>query len=990
MYWLGLSERRPIMKKVVRTVSSAAVLTAALIGLLIQQGGRADTAGTALQFNGSNQFVTFGTASGLGAATFTLETWFKRTGAGATASTGTGGVTAVPLVTKGRGEAENSNLDMNYFLGIRATDNVLAADFEEANTGLTGNTPGLNHPVYGVTAIQNNVWYHAAATYDGATWRLYLNGSLEAQLLVGQPPRSDSIQHAGLATAMTSNGTAAGFFQGVLDEARIWNVARTQAQIQATKNSEIIDPTPNLIGRWGMNEGSGTVVANSAGSVNGTATNGPTWVPGFPMPDTTPPAAPQNLTATAGNTLVTLNWNTNSESDVAGYNVFRSLTTGVPTGGTPLNGGTLITGTTFTDYGLTNFTPYFYVVTAVDTSTNASAASNEMSAMPDPAAGAALSFDGVNDYVTFGAAPGLGTATFTLETWFKRIGTGVGTSTGSGGIVTAVPLVTKGRAEAENSNVDMNYFLGIDAAGGTLVADFEEGAAGASPGLNHPVAGVTAIQNNVWYHAAATYDGATWRLYLNGALEKQLAVGQPPRSDSIQHAGLATAMNSTGVAAGFFQGILDEARIWNFARTQAQIQLTMNLELPSAPGLIGRWGMNEGSGTVVADSSGFGINGTATNGPAWVAGYALSSNQPPSVNAGSDQTITLPASAALFGIVSDDGLPNPPGATTNTWSKVSGAGTVTFANPNAASTTASFSTSGTYVLRLTANDGLSQAIDDVTVNVNPEPVNQAPVVNAGPDQPITLPASASLSGIVTDDGLPNPPGVMTITWSKVSGPGTVTFGNSNAASTTATFSAPGSYVLRLTANDGALSSSDDVAITVNPVPGDYAVDFGGTNAYVTFGPAPGLGLPSFTIETKFRRDGAGVATSTGTGGVNAVPLVTKGRAEAEDGNVDMNYFLGMQGSLLVADFEEAHTGLAGNTPGLNHPVIGVTAIQDNVWYHAAATYDGTTWRLYLNGALEAQLSVGQPPRSDSIQYAGIATAMNSTGVAAGLDRKSVV
>src|SRR3989454_22362 len=85
--------------------------------------------------------------------------------------------------------------------------------------------------------------------------------------------------------------------------------------------------------------------------------------------------------------------------------------------------------------------------------------------------GAALDFDGSNDYVTFGAAPGLGTATFTLETWFKREGAGVGTSTGSGGIADGIPLVTKGRAETDGSNVDMNYFLGIRASDSVLVAD---------------------------------------------------------------------------------------------------------------------------------------------------------------------------------------------------------------------------------------------------------------------------------------------------------------------------------------------------------------------------------------------------------------------------------------------------------------------------------------------------------------------------------------
>jgi K319L-like, PKD domain/Fibronectin type III domain len=93
-------------------------------------------------------------------------------------------------------------------------------------------------------------------------------------------------------------------------------------------------------------------------------------------------------------------------------------------------------------------------------------------------------------------------------------------------------------------------------------------------------------------------------------------------------------------------------------------------------------------------------------------------------------------------------------------------------------------------------------------------VNQAPTVNAGPDQSITLPALATLAGTVTDDQLPNPPANVTVTWSKVSGPGTVTFATPNAPQTTATFSVAGAYVLRLTANDSALQASDDIGITV--------------------------------------------------------------------------------------------------------------------------------------------------------------------------------
>ncbi|MGH9463626.1 MAG: PKD domain-containing protein, partial [Vicinamibacteria bacterium] len=92
--------------------------------------------------------------------------------------------------------------------------------------------------------------------------------------------------------------------------------------------------------------------------------------------------------------------------------------------------------------------------------------------------------------------------------------------------------------------------------------------------------------------------------------------------------------------------------------------------------------------------------------------------------------------------------------------------------------------------------------------------NQPPTVSAGGDQSIRLPSNASLDGNVSDDGLPNPPGVVTSLWSAVNGPGTVTFGNAGAIDTTASFSAPGTYVLRLTADDGGAMVWSDVRIDV--------------------------------------------------------------------------------------------------------------------------------------------------------------------------------
>ena len=50
---------------------------------------------------------------------------------------------AIPLVTKGMAETEGGTVDMNYFLGIRSSDNVLVADFEDTATG--AESPGGRH-----------------------------------------------------------------------------------------------------------------------------------------------------------------------------------------------------------------------------------------------------------------------------------------------------------------------------------------------------------------------------------------------------------------------------------------------------------------------------------------------------------------------------------------------------------------------------------------------------------------------------------------------------------------------------------------------------------------------------------------------------------------------------------------------------------------------------------------------------------------------------
>lgn len=93
------------------------------------------------------------------------------------------------------------------------------------------------------------------------------------------------------------------------------------------------------------------------------------------------------------------------------------------------------------------------------------------------------------------------------------------------------------------------------------------------------------------------------------------------------------------------------------------------------------------------------------------------------------------------------------------------------------------------------------------------PANQPPTASAGPDRTVTAGAWVTLHGAFTDDGLPADPGAPVMAWTKVSGPGEVLLTATDAWVTDARFALPGTYVLRLTVNDGTASAADEVRIT---------------------------------------------------------------------------------------------------------------------------------------------------------------------------------
>jgi hypothetical protein len=165
---------------------------------------------------------------------------------------------------------------VNYYAGISSVTNKVGFDFEDDNGS-------VNHPVYSLTPLVNCVWQHVAASYNDTTgvWKVYINGVLDSTktLSTNFHPQSLSTVNLSFGSAVNSTNVAEGFFSGSMDEVRIWNRVRTDAEIATGKNQEITTHT-NLAARYGLNDATGTGAVNSStvgAPINASLFGTPVW-----------------------------------------------------------------------------------------------------------------------------------------------------------------------------------------------------------------------------------------------------------------------------------------------------------------------------------------------------------------------------------------------------------------------------------------------------------------------------------------------------------------------------------------------------------------------------------------------------------------------------------------------------------------------------------------------------------------------------------------
>jgi hypothetical protein len=325
---------------------------------------------------------------------------------------------------------------------------------------------------------------------------------------------------------------------------------------------------------------------------------------------------------------LTVAWDPNSEPDVAGYILWY--------GSQPGNYTTSIDVGTQTQIHITNLpngATYYFAVQAYDTGGLESDLSAEIrGTVPVVLTGpvAAFGFEEGAGAVAGDASPNHNNASLSGATW---------SAAGRYGYAMSFDGVDDWLTVADSASLDLTGAMTLEAwvnpsaLSGWRTVLMKEGASALSYSLyandNMPKpavyariagdsssmgnSGTSSLPVNTWTHLAATYDGGSLRIFVNGS-----EVASPmPLTGSMAASTSPLRIGGNALFGGeYFQGKIDEVRI--YARALSPAEIVADMGLPVSNGLAAAFSFDEGSGTTASDSSGNGNNGTVS-GATWAA-----------------------------------------------------------------------------------------------------------------------------------------------------------------------------------------------------------------------------------------------------------------------------------------------------------------------------------------------------------------------------------
>jgi len=525
---------------------------------------------TALHFDGVDDEVVIPASPSLNISTnITIETWIFPTQIGGTQD----------VICK------SSNLINNGYVFPRTSDGWETVEFL---LHINGSWQVLAVP-YGFDKI--NEWHHLAATYDGFFMRVYIDG-----ILAGSQATTGAITVNNNPLAIGGQpGFTDEYFQGKIDEARIWNRALSSCEIINNMNCELSGVQTGLSAYYKFNQGflnSSNLAINQltdASNNNNTGT-----LTGFSLIDefsnwsdgivTGNCSVFIPLTATAGSLQAVVPVGGTIHLTASGGGTYAWVG---PNGFTSTAQNPSISGAGLNASGT-------YTVTVTNGSCSASASTTVTVSLP----GSALTFDGHDNSITIPNSPSLNfTSTFSIETWVFPTSS---TPQSQNVVSKSTSIVNNGYIfpRTDDGWRSFSFWLAVNGNWKILTAQF--------PALNQ------------WSHVAATYDGFFMKIYLNGVLVgSQQAIG-------------TVTTNTNDISLGrqegqpeFYKGSTDELRIWSRALNQCEIQNNLTCELNGAnnalatqTGLAAYYRFNQGlvngnnaAFSTLADSSGHGNNG---------------------------------------------------------------------------------------------------------------------------------------------------------------------------------------------------------------------------------------------------------------------------------------------------------------------------------------------------------------------------------------------
>ena len=566
-------------------------------------------------------------------AEFTIEAWVNYTGVNST------------IIDKG---------NYNYLLQVNCNNPGFAPNrlnFYNRNTGW----------VHSAGTVPEGTWTHVAVTLKNGTMTFYINGVASGTAAVTYAQDSGPVNIG----RQSPSSCACNIFNGNMDELRVWNRALSACEINSNKNCELSGTQTGLAAYYKFNQGAvnmnnsavNTLTDasgnNNTGSLTGFALTGTTsnWVAGqvsgtcgpivLPTPTISTSGSTAfcaggsvTLTASAGSSYLWSNGATTQSITVSAAGSYTVTVTNA-SGCSGTSAATNVIVTTINDQTV-SAAPVNLCTSGSSTVTLAASqagiyytlrnnADNAIVAGPIAGTGAAIQFNTGNitqttTYNVLAETKPTGALNFNGTTYVSIPHTN-NLNVSAGGQLTMEAWVNPA-VSGQWRNILMKgaygYGMAIDAS--NRLYFWDQGAGNAYDTWSD-----VTVPANTWSHVAVTVqdNGSTLsvKLYLNGVNVGNKTSPVTQINDNTES--LIIGRQGTGCGCNYFNGKLDDVRVWNTVRTASEITASMNSCLSgSETGLLALYKMDDGNGTTVIDSKSAN-NGTITGTASWTSGNVV-------------------------------------------------------------------------------------------------------------------------------------------------------------------------------------------------------------------------------------------------------------------------------------------------------------------------------------------------------------------------------